>query len=81
MTYIKGQKNGIETARLAGKQIGQRKGAKLTTKKSKNAKEIILKHCKDFDGSLTDDETRKLADISRNSYYKYKRELKEELND
>lgn len=67
---------GIETARLAGKQIGQREGAKLTTKKSQQAKAIILKHSKDFDGSLSDEECIKLAGVSRNSYYKYKRELK-----
>ena len=40
------------------------------------AKEIILKHCQDFNGSLTDSECIKLANISRNSFYKYKRELK-----
>ena len=37
-------REGIETARLNGKQIGQKKGAKLTTKKSLTAKEII-KNC------------------------------------
>jgi DNA invertase Pin-like site-specific DNA recombinase len=68
---------GIETARLNGKKIGQTKGAKLTTKKSIAAKAIIMKHSKDFDGTLTDEEVIKLADISRNSFYKYKRELKE----
>lgn len=70
-------KEGIETARLNGKQIGQPKGAKLTTKKSVAAKEVILKHSKDFNGSLSDDDCMKLAGISRNSYYKYKKELKE----
>lgn len=70
-------KEGIETARLNGKQIGQPKGAKLTTKKSLAAKEVILKHSKDFNGTLSDDDCIKLAGISRNSYYKYKRELKE----
>ena len=70
-------REGIETARIAGKQIGQRKGAHLTTKKSITAKEIIRKHCKDFGGSLSDDETMALAKISRNTYYKYKREIKE----
>lgn len=34
---------GIETARLNGKQIGLKKGTKLTTKKSIAAKEIIKK--------------------------------------
>ena len=41
-------KEGMETARLNGKQIGQIQGAKLTTKKSITAKEIIKKHSKDF---------------------------------
>mgnify|MGYP000479516336 CR=1 FL=1 len=36
-------KEGIETARLNGKQIGQVKGAKLETKKSVEAKELIKK--------------------------------------
>ena len=37
-------REGIETARINGKQIGQKTGAKLTTQKSKKAKEIILKY-------------------------------------
>lgn len=71
-------KEGIETARLNGKQIGQVKGAKLTTKKSLRAKEIILKRSKDFSGDLTDAEMMTLTGLSRNTFYKYKRELKEE---
>lgn len=71
-------KEGIESARLNGKQIGQRTGAKLTTKKSVAAKEIILKHSKDFGGTLTDIDVMKLAGVSRNSFYKYKRELKDQ---
>ena len=70
-------KAGIVTARLKGKQIGQVKGAKLTTKKSIKAKEIIIKHSKDFDGTLSDEDCRKLAGISRNTYYTYKKELRE----
>lgn len=66
---------GIETARLAGKQIGQKPGSKLTTKKSVQAKEIILKHSKIFSGNLNDIDCMKLAGISRNTFYKYKREL------
>lgn len=71
-------KEGIETARLNGKQIGAVPGRKLTTKKSKQAKEIIRKHSKDFNGTLDDAEVIKLADVSRVTYYKYKRELREE---
>lgn len=73
-------KEGIETARLNGKQIGQRQGAKLNVKKAQPAKEIILKHNKDFNGNLNDTETIKLAGISRNTYYKYKKQLTEEIN-
>lgn len=72
-------KEGIITAKLNGKQIGQREGAKLITKKSIKAKEVILKHSKEFDGTLNDIECMKLAGLTRNTYYKYKRELKENI--
>lgn len=71
-------KEGIETARLNGKQIGNAKGTKLTTKKSVAAKEVIKKHSKDFGGTLADNEVMTLAGLSRNTYYKYKREIKED---
>ena len=62
-------KEGIETARLNGKQI--------ETKKSIEAKELIKKHSRSFDGNLNDKECMKLAGVSRNTFYKYKRELLE----
>ena len=71
-------REGIETARLKGKQIGQRPGAKLTTKKSIAAKDVIRKHARAFHGTLSDIECMKLAGVSRNTYYKYKRELANE---
>lgn len=71
-------REGIETARLNGKQIGQRQGAKLVTKKSIEAKEQIRKHCKEFGGGLSDVDCMKLVGLARNTYYKYKKELKEE---
>ena len=69
-------KEGMQTARLSGKQIGQASGSKLVTKKSIAAKEIILKHSREFNGSLNDADVMKLAGLSRNTFYKYKRELK-----
>ena len=69
-------KEGIETARLNGRQIGQRKGTVYETRKAKAAKDIILRHNKSFGCSLTDEETIKQAGISRKSFYKYKRELR-----
>ena len=69
-------KEGIETARLNGRQIGQKAGAVLTTKKSIEAKQGILKYAKAFGGSLTDAECMKLLGIAKNTYYKYKAQLK-----
>lgn len=71
-------KEGIETARLNGKQIGQLPGHTYETKKSKAAKRIIMKHNHDFGGSLNDIETMKQAGISKKTFYKYKNELKKE---
>lgn len=74
-------KEGIETARLAGKQIGQQAGRKLKIKKADPAKEIIRKHSKTFGGSLSDKECMELAHIANNTYYKYKKELIEEMTE
>lgn len=65
------------TAKLNGKQIGQVAGRKLSVKKAVPSKEQIQKYSKDFDGSLTDAECIKLIGIARNTYYKYKKELRE----
>ncbi len=72
-------REGVEKARQAGKQIGRRAGSTVTTKKGEQAKEIILKHSKDFGGSLSDAEVQKLAGCSRNSYYKYKAEIRAQI--
>jgi DNA invertase Pin-like site-specific DNA recombinase len=73
-------KIGIETARRNGKQIGLPKGTKLKVKKEALAKEAIRKYSKDFDGTLNNVETMKLAGVSQATYYKYKRELRRDLN-
>lgn len=70
-------KEGIETAKLAGKQIGKSKGDTWETKKSKEVKQIILKHSKDFNGTLADVDVMKLVGVARKTYYKYKKELRE----
>ena len=71
-------KEGLVTAKLAGKQIGRKRGSEIVTKKSLEKKQIILKHSKDFNGSLNDAEVMVLTGLARNTYYKYKRELKME---
>ena len=69
-------KEGLATAKLAGKQIGRAEGAKIETKKSKTAKEQIKKYSSSFGGPLNDIEVMKMTGLARNTYYKYKREIK-----
>ncbi len=67
---------GIREAKKNGTQIGLTKGTTLVTNKSVTCKKVIKKHAIEFGGTLNDTEVMALCRISRNSYYKYKRELK-----
>lgn len=69
-------KEGLITAKLNGKRVGMEQGRKLTTKKSIKVKEDIMKYSSDFSGTLSDLEVMKLTGVSRNTYYKYKKELR-----
>ena len=69
-------REGLATAKLAGKQIGGVPGKKLNVKKAEPAKQLILKHSRDFGGTLSDAECMKLIGIARNTYYRYKAELR-----
>lgn len=71
-------REGLLTARLNGKQVGRKKGIGFETKKSKAAKEKIRIHCKAFGGTLDDMECMKLTGLARNTYYKYKRQIRED---
>ena len=73
-------KEGMLTAKNSGKRIGTPKGAVLTVKKYEKARDIIRKHCRAFGGSLDDAEVQKLCGVSRKTFYKYKRKVREELN-
>ena len=74
-------REGIETARRNGKQIGGVTGSKLHVKKQAPIKELIKKYSKDFCGNLNDKDViaiinaREGLHIARNTYYKYKREI------
>ena len=70
-------REGIETARLNGKQIGRADGTTLETKKSVEMKEKIRKMAKSFDGNMTDKEVIETLKIARNTYFKYKKQMKE----
>lgn len=69
---------GIAVARAKGKQIGRTTGAKVETKKAKQSKEKIKALSKEFNGTNTDLEVIAILGLSRNTYYKYKAELKAE---
>lgn len=82
-------REGIETARRKGKQIGQQRGRELHIKKKSPVQQLILKYSKNFNGTNSDreviaiinattnpeDKTQKLH-VSMNTYYKYKAELR-----
>jgi len=64
----------------AAKKISQsKKGTSYSVKKANSAKKMIMKYSKNFDGLLSDVDCMRLIGLSRNTYYKYKRELSEEL--
>ena len=82
-------REGIETARRNGKQIGQKQGSILHIRKKAPIQQLILKYSKSFNGSNLDkdviaiinaspdpDDKSKKLHVSLNTYYKYKAELK-----
>ena len=71
-------REGLAQARLAGKQIGNVKGQKYNTKKSQEMKSRIKELSKDFNGTNNDIEVMAITKLSRNTYYKYKKQLQEE---
>ena len=70
---------GMREAKKNGVKIGLAKGSTITTKKVLTCMAIIKKHSKDFGGSLDDPDVIKLCGCSRNSYYKYKKAVKNRL--
>lgn len=57
--------------------LGRKRGSKIETKKAKEMKEKIKKLSKSFQGTLKDIEVIEILKINRNTYFKYKKELKE----
>lgn len=54
-------REGIETARLNGKQIGRQKNSIVVTRKSIESKEVIKKLSKEFGGNLSDAEIMRVV--------------------
>ena len=72
-------RQGLQTAKLNGKQLGRAKGTVVVTKKSDESKKKILIYSKAFGGDLSDKDLIKLLGIDKNTYYKYKKELKSKM--
>lgn len=71
-------REGIREAKRKGKQVGRVTGMTVTTKKSLEAKRLMREYSRDFDGTLNDIDTMtqiraRVGTLSRNSYYKYKK--------
>ena len=69
----------LDRARAKGTPVGNPKGSKRQTKKSIEAKKQILELSKSFNGTMLDNDVIAKIGITRNSYFKYKKELKKEL--
>ena len=89
-------REGIETARRNGKQIGQQRGRVLHIRKKSPVQQLILKYSKYFNGSNSDREViaiinssfytdknneRRKLHVSHNTFYKYKAELKNNIHE
>ena len=61
-------REGIETARQAGKQIGRPGGKTYTTKKEQASLSVIKRLSRDFDGHNTDAEVMAITGLARNTY-------------
>ena len=72
---------GVQIAKDNGKQIGRSSGRSYPTAKSTAAKSKIKECSRDFSGTLDDADCMKVCGISRNTFYKYKRELREETGE
>ena len=72
-------REGIETARQAGKQIGRPGGKTYTTQRELSSLSVIKRLSRDFDGHNTDAEVMAITGLARNTYYKYKAKLKSTL--
>ena len=68
-------REGVRRAQAEGKIVGRKAGSHPITAKEVKTKNMILKYSKNFDGMLSDVDVMKLAGVTRNTYYKYKKKL------
>lgn len=78
-------KESYEHARAVEKEKGAVRGKRYESRKSFMVKELIRKYNQNYDGLMNDLQTMEqirseMGTISRNTYYKYKKELMEDEN-
>ena len=73
-------KEGLETARQHGKVLGRPVGSghSVVTKKEQEMVPKIRKMSREFEGSMSDKEVMETLRLARNTYYRYKKKLKED---
>lgn len=72
---------GMQVKKKAGAVYGRSKGSKVETKKAVSSKIAMIKAAMTFNGTMKDKEVIELLGIRPNTYYKYKKELLEELKE
>jgi DNA invertase Pin-like site-specific DNA recombinase len=72
-------REGIETARRSGKPIGRPAGSTYVSTKERKMIPVIMRTSRDFEGHNTDAEVMAITGLSKNTYYKYKRLLRQKL--
>lgn len=72
-------KEGMAASGAAAKIAETRTGKTYTTAKERQAKRKIKEHSKTFGGSLNDNDCMQLCGVSLATYYKYKKEVREEI--
>ena len=70
-------REGIETARRSGKLIGRPSGSTYISTKERKMLPVIMRTSRDFSGHNSDAEVMAITGLSKNTYYKYKRRLRE----
>lgn len=65
----------LQVLKSQGVELGRKKGSKIETKKGNKTKDIIREHI----GKLSDAKIMKIAEVSKGTYYKYKKEIIAEI--
>lgn len=73
-------REGIVTAKLNGRQPGRRAGQRVITEKSVRIRKAILGKSRDFGGTYADADLIKILGVNRSTFYKYKRQIREEIS-